>query len=112
MTVQRLMAVRTYRGMIKAVIFNSYTDFFIIALLLFVGIGLYAYYQAFPGQLLEGLSSDRILPYYIMHELPNGVSGLIIAAIFAAAMSSMDSSLRTVTQGIHPLGPRPTRRAG
>lgn len=96
-TVQRLMAVRSYRGMMKAVIFNSFTDFFLIALLLFIGIGLYAYYQAFPGHLLEGLSSDRILPYYIMHELPNGVSGMIIAAIFAAAMSSMDSGIHSMS---------------
>lgn len=95
-TVQRLMAVRTYRGMAKAVIFNSFTDSFIVALLLFIGIGLYGYYQAFPNPLLAEVSSDRILPFYIIHQLPNGISGLIIAAIFAAAMSSMDSGIHSM----------------
>ncbi len=96
-TVQRLLAVRSYRGMIKAVIFNSFTDFFIIALLLFIGIGLYAFYQVYPAELAEGVASDRVLPYFIMHNLPNGVSGLIIAAIFAAAMSSMDSGINSMS---------------
>ncbi len=96
-TVQRLMAVKSYRGMVKAVIFNSFTDFFIVALLLFIGIGLFAFYQTFPEALAEGLASDRILPYYIMHELPLGLSGLLIAAIFAAAMSSMDSGINSMT---------------
>jgi len=43
-TVQRLMAVRTFRGVVKAIIFNSLADLLIIGLLLFVGLGLFAFY--------------------------------------------------------------------
>ncbi len=108
MTVQRLLAVRSYRGMVKAVFFNACTDFVIIATLLFIGLGLFAYYQSFPTQLTEGLASDKMFPYFIVNVLPNGVSGLLIAAIFAAAMSSMDSGINSmatvvVTDFIKPL---------
>lgn len=99
-TVQRLMATPTLRGIAKAIVFNAATDFLLIGTLLFVGIGMFAFYHHHPGLLPADLQSDRVLPYYIIHALPNGVSGLLITAVFAAAMSSMDSgisSLATVT---------------
>jgi SSS family solute:Na+ symporter len=95
-TVQRLLAVRTYRGMIKAVLFNAVTDFVLVGTLLFIGLGLFAYYQLHPEQLAAGMRGDQILPYFITHKLPDGVSGLLITAIFAAAMSSMDSGINSM----------------
>jgi SSS family solute:Na+ symporter len=95
-TVQRLLAVKTFRGMAKATLFNGFADLIIMSLLLYVGIGIFAYFHSFPAELAEGLKSDQMLPYYIMHALPNGVSGLVITGIFAAAMSSMDSGINSV----------------
>ena len=96
-TVQRLLAVKTFRGMIKSVVFNSFTDFFIIVLLTFVGLGLFVYFQQHPQELAPGIERNEILPFYIMAALPQGVSGLVITGIFAAAMSSMDSGINSVT---------------
>jgi len=96
-TVQRLMAVKSFRGMARAAIFNSFSDLIIVTLLLFVGLGLFAYYHVGVGELAEGITGDRVLPYYIMHALPPGISGLLITAIFAAAMSSMDSGINSMT---------------
>lgn len=96
-TVQRLMTARDLRGTNRAIIFNAITDFFLIGLLLFIGIGMYAYYQAFPALLPENLPGDRVLPWYIIHALPDGISGLLITAIFAAAMSSMDSGISSLS---------------
>lgn len=93
-TVQRLVAIGNLRGTVKAVVFNACTDFFIIALLLFIGLGLFAFYQGV--ELPEEISGDKVLPYYIITQLPNGVSGLMITAIFAAAMSSMDSGINSI----------------
>ena len=76
-TVQRLMATPTLRGISRAIIFNAVVDFFIIGLLLFIGIGLFAYYHHIPDLLPEGVKGDRLLPYYILHALPDGVSGLL-----------------------------------
>jgi SSS family solute:Na+ symporter len=64
------------------------------AVLFFIGTALFVFYQA-HGSLPEGTESDRVLPYFIMHELPTGLSGLLIAAILAAAMSTVDSSLNS-----------------
>jgi len=62
-----------------------------------LGTAIYAFYQQHPERLDPALaSSDSILPFYIFHELPAGVSGLIIAAIFAAAQSTISSSLNSV----------------
>ena len=69
----------------------------IVSLLLFVGLGLFAYYHSFPNALVEEIRGDRVLPYYIIHTLPPGVSGLLITAIFAAAMSSIDSGINSMT---------------
>ena len=95
-TVQRLLATKTKRGMTKAILFNAATDFFIVSLLLFIGLGLFAYYQTHPGALPKTITGDKIFPYFIAHVLPTGLSGLLIAAIFAAAMSSMDSGINSM----------------
>lgn len=95
-TVQRLLSTRTKGGMAKAILFNSAIDFCIITLLLFIGLGLFAYYQTHAGDLPETISGDQIFPYFIAHALPTGISGLLIAAIFAAAMSSMDSGINSM----------------
>ena len=95
-TVQRLLATKTTRGMAKAIAFNAGVDFCIISLLLFIGLGLFAYYQLNPSLLPEDISGDKIFPYFIATALPVGLSGLMTAAIFAAAMSSMDSGINSM----------------
>lgn len=109
-TVQRMMAVPTRRGISRAIIFNAIVDFVVIAALLFVGLGLFAYHQAFPDRLPEGLKRDQLLPYYIVHALPDGVSGLLITALFAAAMSSMDSGISCIATVIVNDFVRPLRK--
>jgi SSS family transporter len=114
-TVQRLLATKTKRGMAQAIAFNAGVDFCIITLLLFIGLGLFAYYQLNPGLLPETISGDKIFPYFIVSALPAGISGLLIAAIFAAAMSSMDSGINSMaTVVVHDFigeGERPVHRA-
>ena len=69
----------------------------ISGLFLFIGTALFTYYTAQPDLLPAGLHgkamADRVFPYFIVHGLPPGLTGLLIAAVFAAAMSSVDSSL-------------------
>jgi len=70
------------------------------ATLLFFSIGtlLFVFYSVFPERLSEDVTSnDSIFPYYIINELPEGFSGLLIAGIFAAAMSSVSSSLNSIS---------------
>jgi len=95
-TVQRLLTTRNLSGVRRAIAFNAGTDMILITLLLFIGLGLYAFVQINPDVIPADLSGDQMLPYYIIHHLPSGVSGLLIAGIFAAAMSSVDSGINSM----------------
>ena len=65
---------------------------------MFIGTALFAYYHAQGAPLLpEGLKADEVFPYFIAHELPVGIRGLIIAALAAAAISSLDSDLNCLS---------------
>ena len=95
--VQRLLSINSFWGMAKALILEHILEIIILALLFFVGLGMFAYFSDFPDRLADGIDRDRILPYYIIHALPVGFSGLIIAAIFAAAMSTVDSGIHSMS---------------
>lgn len=99
--VQRLIATKDLAATRRAILTGALFDFFIMSLLLGVGVGLYVYYQQNPQLLPEGFQaaedSDKILPHFIVQALPIGISGLVITAIFAAAMSSMDSGIHSLS---------------
>jgi len=61
-----------------------------------IGTALYVYYQANPGRMNPLLSIDATFPMFIAAELPMGVTGLIIAGIFAAAMATLSSIMNSV----------------
>ena len=92
-TVQRMMATGSQQKTLKAILFNAIVDLITISTLLYIGLGLWAVFPALP----EGIQPDGLLPYYILAHLPNGVSGLVITAIFAAAMSSVDSGINALS---------------
>ena len=63
-----------------------------------IGTALFVFYQSHPGMLDPALTkTDYIFPYFITTQLPGGVAGLLIAAVFAASMSSLDSSMNSVS---------------
>ena len=95
-TWQRVRACRSVGDAQKA--FNVAAIFYLVhVVILCVGLALAVFYaeRGVPGELALQLSQspDRIFPYFIVNELPVGVSGLFIAAIFAAAISTLDSAL-------------------
>jgi len=63
-------------------------------LFFFIGTALFAYYQVHPDVNLPA-KADRVFPYFVANKLPAGLAGLVIAAIFAAAMSSIDSLMNS-----------------
>ncbi len=69
------------------------------AVFLFIGTALFSFYTVQPALLPAALQAegmaDRIFPHFIVSELPSGFTGLLIAALFAAAMSSLDTSLNS-----------------
>ncbi len=98
-TLQRVRACRSVVEAKKA--YNFAALFYVLhVLILFVGLALWVFYQkaGIPTELAEQLVAqpDRIFPYFIMTEIPTGISGLFIAAIFAAGISTLDSALAEV----------------
>jgi len=94
--VQRLLATRNLRSGQKALIGSGIVVFCQFAFFLFIGLLLFGFYSGqTPGQL--GLATtDEIFAKFIVEELPAGLSGLIIAAILAAAMSTLSSSINSL----------------
>ncbi|MEP6944755.1 MAG: sodium:solute symporter [Acidobacteriota bacterium] len=93
--VQRLLTCKDQRDSQKAIILSGFVVLFQFALFLTIGVMLFAYYKYFP--LSTGLvSNDEIFPKFIVERLPHGISGLVIAAIFAAAMSNLSGSLNSL----------------
>jgi len=92
--VQRLLTCRNQRESQLALIVSGFVVFAQFALFLTIGIMLHAYYatHALPPM----ASNDEIFPAFIVRSLPHGVAGLVIAAIFAAAMSNLSGSLNSL----------------
>ncbi|MEC8559332.1 MAG: sodium/solute symporter [Planctomycetota bacterium] len=72
------------------------------ASLLFFGLGsaLYAFYEANPDRIDPIAKTDQLVPWFLVNEVPAGLAGLVIAGIFAAAMSSLDSSMNSSATAI------------
>jgi SSS family transporter len=94
--VQRLLTTRSLRSSQKALIGSGLVVFLQFGLFLCIGLLLYGFYGGrTPGQL--GLATaDEIFAKFIVEGLPAGLSGLIIAAILAAAMSTLSSSVNSL----------------
>ncbi|HEY0673617.1 MAG TPA: sodium:solute symporter [Longimicrobiales bacterium] len=89
--VQRLLAAKSLGDARKALITSGFIVFAQFALFLVVGVGLYAFFQA-----QQFTSPDEIFPRFIVQQMPDGIRGLVIAGILAAAMSTVASSLNSL----------------
>lgn len=94
--VQRLLTTKNVRDGQKALVWSGVVVAIQFGLFLFIGLLLYAFYDAQSAQQLGLATTDEIFAKFIVEQLPMGLSGLIIASLFAAAMSSLSSSLNSL----------------
>ncbi len=94
--VQRLLTCRTVADSKKALVWSGVMVMFQFALFLGVGLLLWAHYGGATLAELGLTRSDEIFPRFIIEGLPPGVSGLLLAGIIAAAMSTLSSSLNSL----------------
>jgi solute:Na+ symporter, SSS family len=92
--VQRLLAARGQKQSVTALLSSGVWVFFQFALFLIVGVMLWAYYRV-PSSSFG--RADRIYPTFIVSRMPHGISGLLIAAILAAAMSNLSAALNSLS---------------
>lgn len=95
--VQRYMTTRDEKTARRAIWTNAVLS--IPATLLFFGIGtaLFAYYQSHPDRLDPTITTDQVFPLFIAREMPIGLAGLIVAGIFAAAQSTVSTSMNSTS---------------
>jgi solute:Na+ symporter, SSS family len=94
--VQRYLTTKSEKAAKKSVWTNAFLTIPATMIFFFVGTALFAFYKYFPHELNPTFqNNDAIFPWYIASQLPAGISGLLIAGIFAAAMSSLSSSMNS-----------------
>ena len=89
--VQRLFATKNLRGAQKAIIGSGIIVILQFAIFLILGVMLYSYYGPLD------IRSDEIFPKFIIEALPPGITGIIIAGLFAAAMSTLAGSMSSLS---------------
>ena len=95
--VQRYVTTKDIGGARKSLWTTMWMSVCFSIVFFLLGTALYAFYKAQPELLNPAMAkSDGILPFFIMQQLPVGVAGLIIAAVFAASQSSISSSLNSI----------------
>ncbi len=95
---QRMLTCPSLKEGQRALLLTGIIDFPIVLTFLFIGTGLYCFYSVLGNFLPPAIASDpdRIFPHFIMTVLPAGVRGLLIAAVFAAAMSTLSSAVNAL----------------
>lgn len=94
--VQRYLTTATEQKARKSIYTNALLT--IPASIIFFGVGsaLWVYFRHNPGAIDPHGRIDDVFPWFIAHELPSGVSGLVIAGVFAATMSTISSSMNSM----------------
>ncbi|MFQ5734868.1 MAG: sodium-coupled permease [Planctomycetaceae bacterium] len=116
-SVQRFMATRDAGTARKALATQLTVGVIVGVTLHVVGFALLSYFQQHPTDLHIKDNADRLFPRYIGSHLPIGVAGLVVAAMFAAAMSSIDSGVNSITavvmtDGLDRFGLKPKTEKG
>ena len=100
-SVQRFMATEDAVAARKAIGMQLVVAFIVGATLGLVGVSLLGYFQANPDELRNGMTladnADKIFPQFIAFHLPPVITGLVVSGLFAAAMSSIDSGVNSIT---------------
>ena len=92
--VQRYHTAKNEKEAKFSALFGGYLFIPVSAIFFLIGTALYTYYQVYPELLpAEGIKADYVFPLFIVNQLPTGLTGLLIASIFAAGMSTVATSV-------------------
>ncbi|MHB9070810.1 MAG: sodium:solute symporter family transporter [Sedimentisphaerales bacterium] len=93
LTVQRYLTTGSMKASANSLWSYVIMAFPVIIFLWLVSLALFAFYKQHPDSLGESIKPDGLLPYYIATQVPHGISGIFIAAIVAAVLSTVDSGM-------------------
>ena len=100
--VQRYMTTVDERGAARSILFNGVLSVVNCFVFFVMGVALWTFYQSggAAGALPAGTKPDAVLPVFIARELPVGLSGLVLAAVAAATMSTLSANLNSAASAI------------
>lgn len=95
--IQRYLTTKDERSARQSIMMNGMMSVFISIAFFAIGAGLYTFFKTHPAELDYTMAkADTIFPFFMMSQLPAGLAGLLIAAIFAATMSTISSNINSV----------------
>ena len=99
MAIQRYLATRDVKAARRTLAVSLTTDLLVVSFLGLMGLALLAFFSAHPDKMADGQSiyanADKLFPRFVVVGLPIGASGLVIAGLLAAAMSSLSSGINS-----------------
>jgi SSS family transporter len=96
--IQRYLTTRDEKAAGKSILMNGILSIIISLVFYFIGTALFTFYKTNPEQLNISMANpDSIFPHFIMTGMPQGIAGILIAAIFAATMSTVSSSINSLS---------------
>jgi Na+/proline symporter len=98
--VQRYLCARSLKEARMALVLSGVLVAAQFLLFLLIGLGLFALTQRGAMELPEGTRNDAVFGYFIVHNLPVGLIGLVVAAVLASAMASFSSSLNSAANSV------------
>ena len=98
--VQRYMTCRDEAAAAKSIRLNGFLSFVNCFVFFTLGVALWTFYQSHADKIPVLTKNDQIFPWFIAHELPTGFSGLVLAAVAAATMSTLSANLNSAASAI------------
>ncbi|MFI3281375.1 MAG: cyclically-permuted mutarotase family protein [Rikenellaceae bacterium] len=96
--IQRYITTKSEKAAGNSILLNGFLSVIVSVVFYSIGTALYAFYKTHPTNLnFEMMNTDSIFPHFIMAEMPVGLAGLLIAAIFAATMSTVSSNVNSLS---------------
>ena len=96
--IQRYMTTSSEKAASKSIITNGFLSIFVSIIFYTIGTGLYTFFKTHPESVdITMQKTDAIFPFFMMSQLPAGLAGLLIAALFAATMSTISSNINSIS---------------
>ena len=96
--IQRYMTTPDEKSAGRGILVNGLMSVFVSVAFYMIGTGLYTFYKTQPAELDVTMGqSDALFPFFMMSQMPAGIAGVLIAAIFAATMSTISSNINSVS---------------
>lgn len=96
--IQRYLTTKDERSAARGILTNGLMSVFVTIAFFTIGTGLYTFFKTHPAQMdITMQKTDAVFPFFMMSQLPAGIAGLLIAAVFAATMSTIASNINSIS---------------